>query len=65
MKLKWILEKMISISRKDWSLRLDDALWAYRISFKTPISINLYRLIFDKACHLPIELKHILDYQIF
>ena len=25
-----ILEKTVNTSRKDWSLKLDDALWAYR-----------------------------------
>ena len=56
--LKSILEKTVNRSRKDWSIKLDDALWAYQTTFKTPIDTTPYRLVFEKSCHLLIELEH-------
>ncbi|GKC28998.1 hypothetical protein Tco_1036292, partial [Tanacetum coccineum] len=36
----------------------DEALWAFRIAFKTPISCTPYKLVSRKSCHLPIKLEH-------
>ncbi|GJR38358.1 reverse transcriptase domain-containing protein [Tanacetum coccineum] len=56
--LKRILERTVGENRSSWSDRLDDALWAFRTAFKTPIGCTTYKLVYGKSCHLPIELEH-------
>nr|GEV25139.1 hypothetical protein [Tanacetum cinerariifolium] len=56
--LKRILERTVGEHRAKWADKLDDALWAFRTAFKTHICCTPYRLVYDKACHLPIELEH-------
>ena len=56
--IKKILEKAVSATRKDWAKRIDDSLWAYCITFKTPLGMSLYKIGYRKAYHLPNELEH-------
>ncbi|GJR67508.1 reverse transcriptase domain-containing protein [Tanacetum coccineum] len=55
--LKRILERTVgeNENRASWSDKLDDALWP-RTAYKTPIGCTPYKLVYGKACHLPVEL---------
>ena len=56
--IKRILEKTVNTTRKDWYLKLDDALWVYRTAYKMPIGVSPFWMLFGKAYHLPAEVKH-------
>ncbi|GJZ57182.1 reverse transcriptase domain-containing protein [Tanacetum coccineum] len=56
--LKRILEKTVKDNPSIWSRKLDDALWAFRTTYKTPIGTTPYRHLYGKMCHLPFEIKH-------
>nr|GEX52318.1 reverse transcriptase domain-containing protein [Tanacetum cinerariifolium] len=56
--LKRLLERTVGENHASWSDKLDDALWTFRTVFKTPIGCTPYRLMYRKACHLPINLEH-------
>nr|GEV20268.1 reverse transcriptase domain-containing protein [Tanacetum cinerariifolium] len=56
--LKRILKRTVGENHASWSEKLDDALWAFRTAYKTPIGCTHYMLVYEKYCHLPIELEH-------
>nr|GEX16784.1 putative reverse transcriptase domain-containing protein [Tanacetum cinerariifolium] len=56
--LKRILERTVGKNRASWSEKLEDALWAFRTAYKTPIGCTPYKLVYGKSYHLPIELEH-------
>ncbi|GJR28293.1 reverse transcriptase domain-containing protein [Tanacetum coccineum] len=55
--LKRILKRTMGENRASWSDKLDDAR-GLRTEYKTPIGCTPYKLVYGKACHLPIELEH-------
>nr|GFC30573.1 reverse transcriptase domain-containing protein [Tanacetum cinerariifolium] len=55
--LKRILDRAVGENRASWSDKLDDALWAFRTAYKTPIGCTPYKLVYGKACHLHVELE--------
>nr|GEX08146.1 reverse transcriptase domain-containing protein [Tanacetum cinerariifolium] len=56
--IKRILERSIGYNPKNWSEKLDDALWAFRTAYKTPTGCTSFRLVYGKACHLPVKIEH-------
>nr|GFA72399.1 reverse transcriptase domain-containing protein [Tanacetum cinerariifolium] len=56
--LKRIMERIVGENRVSWSDKLGDALWAFHTAYKTPIGYTPYKLVYEKTCHLPIELEH-------
>nr|GEZ68030.1 reverse transcriptase domain-containing protein [Tanacetum cinerariifolium] len=56
--LKSILERAVGENHASWSDKLDDALWAFHTAYQTPVGCTPYKLVYEKAFHLPIEMEH-------
>ncbi|RDY10737.1 hypothetical protein CR513_04713, partial [Mucuna pruriens] len=56
--IKKIQQKMTNLGQKERSYHLEDALWAYRTTYQTPLGMSPYWIIFSKAYHLSVELEH-------
>nr|GEZ49712.1 reverse transcriptase domain-containing protein [Tanacetum cinerariifolium] len=52
------LQRTVGENCASWSDKLDDALWTFRTAYKIPIRCTTYKLVYENACHLPIELEH-------
>ncbi|GKE56915.1 reverse transcriptase domain-containing protein, partial [Tanacetum coccineum] len=56
--IKRILERSVGYNLKNWSEKLNDALWAFRTAYKTPTGCTPFRLVYGKAFHVPVEIEH-------
>ncbi|KAG7528701.1 Ribonuclease H-like superfamily [Arabidopsis suecica] len=56
--IKAILARVVGVSKRDWSAKLDDTLWAYRTAYKTPIGRTPFQMLYGKSCHLLVEVEY-------
>nr|GEZ24219.1 reverse transcriptase domain-containing protein [Tanacetum cinerariifolium] len=56
--IKRILKRSVGYNPMYWSKKFNDALWAFRTAYKTPTGCTLFRMVYKKACHLPVEIEH-------
>ncbi|XP_028121773.1 protein NYNRIN-like [Camellia sinensis] len=52
-----ILKKMVDKNKKAWHEKLQEALWTYRTSYRTPTQATPYSLVFGGEAVLPLEVQ--------
>ncbi|XP_070006607.1 uncharacterized protein [Nicotiana sylvestris] len=50
-----LLKKVVSKSKRDWNNRMEEALWAYRTTHRTPTQATPYSLVYGVETALPLE----------
>ncbi|XP_019155161.1 PREDICTED: uncharacterized protein LOC109152033 [Ipomoea nil] len=50
-----LLKKVVSKSKRDWQERMEEALWAYRTTYRTPTQSTPYSLVYGVKAVLPLE----------
>ncbi|XP_019160668.1 PREDICTED: uncharacterized protein LOC109157214 [Ipomoea nil] len=50
-----LLKKVVSKSKRDWHDRMEEALWAYRTTYRTPTQSTPYSLVYGVEAVLPLE----------
>jgi hypothetical protein len=52
-----ILKKIVHKHHRDWHDRLYEALWAYRVTVRTPTQATPYSLVYGSEAVLPLEVE--------
>ena len=50
-----LLKKVVGKSKRDWHERAEEALWAYRTTYRTPTQATPYSLVYGVEAVLPLE----------
>ena len=50
-----LLKKVVGKSKRDWHERVEEALWAYRTTYRTPTQATPYSLVYGVEVVLPLE----------
>ncbi|KAA0060430.1 uncharacterized protein E6C27_scaffold22G002530 [Cucumis melo var. makuwa] len=50
-----LLKKIVSESKRNWQERIDEPLWAYRTTHRTPTRVTPYTLVYSAEAVLPLE----------
>ena len=50
-----MLTKIVETSRTNWELKLQSALWAYRVAYKTALGTTPFNMVFGLDAILPLE----------
>jgi len=51
------MTKTVETNKKDWADKLNEALWAYRITWKNTTGFIPYQLVYGKEVMVPIEFQ--------
>nr|GEW24800.1 reverse transcriptase domain-containing protein [Tanacetum cinerariifolium] len=62
--LKRILERKVGENRASWPDKLDDALWAFRTTFKTPIRLKIFSGKLKTRWSGPLTITQVFPYSI-
>lgn len=52
-----LMRKMVDKNHRNWHEKLNEALWAYRTTYRTPTQATPYSLVFGAEAVLPLEVE--------
>ncbi|GAA0167882.1 hypothetical protein LIER_22721 [Lithospermum erythrorhizon] len=50
-----VLKKVVNKSKTDWHEKMEEALWAYKTTYRTPTQSTPYALVYSVEAVLPLE----------